>query len=177
MMINEYQEFAQTWIISFLCHNSPREHVLKNGNDPHPMMYTLHLFTLISVLSYRNWYQDFGHCGVTNDLGSSPQPSGFALGLWWASQVVGDTTMTEIEVSISILSWCLKTYWIYTDSGIYKQKIVHKTASNQPLWKAWPQTIVTAASLVTSWLPLWCHSDARVTKSWQYASLKNKQKQ
>ena len=26
----------------------------------------------------------------------------------WASQVVGDTTMTEIEVSISILSWCLK---------------------------------------------------------------------
>ena len=41
------------------------------------------------------------------------------------------------------------------------------------LCKAWPQTIVTAASLVTSWLPLWCHSDARVTKSWQYASLKN----
>ena len=24
-------------------------------------------------LSYRNWYQDWGHCGVTNDLGSSPQ--------------------------------------------------------------------------------------------------------
>ena len=29
-------------------------------------------------------------------------------GLWWASQVVGDTKMTEIEVSISILSWCPK---------------------------------------------------------------------
>ena len=34
-----------------------------------------------------------------------------ALGLWWASQVVGDTTMTEIEVSISILSWFLKAYY------------------------------------------------------------------
>ena len=29
---------------------------------------------------------------------------------WSASHVVGDTTMTEIEVSISILSWCLKAY-------------------------------------------------------------------
>ena len=26
------------------------------------------------------------------------------------------------------------------------------------LWEAWPLTIVTAASLVTSCLPLWCHS-------------------
>ena len=121
---------------------------------------------------YRNWYQDWGHCGVTNDLGSSPQPEGEAWGLWWASQVVGDTTMTEIEVSISILSWCFKTYYIYADSDVYKHKIAHKTASNQPLWKAWPQPIVTVASLVTSWLPLWCNS-ARVTKSWQYASLKN----
>ena len=57
-------------------------------------------------IGYRNWYQDWGHCGVTNDLGSSPQPEGETRGLWWASQVVGDTTMTEIEVSISILSWC-----------------------------------------------------------------------
>ena len=105
-------------------------------------------------IGYRNWYQDWGHCGVTNDT-------------------VGDTTMTEIKVSISILSWCLKANWIYADSGVYKRKIAHKTASNQPLWKAWPQPIVTAASLVTSWLPLWCHSDACVTKSWQYAPLKN----
>ena len=30
-------------------------------------------------VSYRNWYQDWGHCGVTNDLGSSPQPEGEAL--------------------------------------------------------------------------------------------------
>ena len=29
---------------------------------------------------------------------------------WEAHQVVGDTTMTEIEVSISILSWCLKAH-------------------------------------------------------------------
>ena len=63
-----------------------------------------------SLDCYRNWYQDWGHCGVTNDLGSSPQPEGEARGLWWASQVVGDTTMTEIEVSISILSWCPKVY-------------------------------------------------------------------
>ena len=28
----------------------------------------------VHVLWYRNWYQDWGHCGVTNDLGSSPQP-------------------------------------------------------------------------------------------------------
>ena len=62
------------------------------------------------AIGYRNWYQDWGHCGVTNDLGSSPQPEGEARGLWWASQVVGDTTMTEIEVSISILSWCPKAY-------------------------------------------------------------------
>ena len=64
----------------------------------------------METYGYRNWYQDWGHCGVTNDLGSSPQPEGEALGLWWASWVVGDTTMTEIEVSISILSWCLKAY-------------------------------------------------------------------
>ena len=61
-------------------------------------------------VNYRNWYQDWGHCGVTNDLGRSPQPEGEARGLWWASQVVGDTTMTKIELSISILSWCLKAY-------------------------------------------------------------------
>ena len=59
---------------------------------------------------YRNWYRDWGHCGVTNDLGRSPKPEGEARGLWWASHVVGDTTVTEIEVSISILSWYLKAY-------------------------------------------------------------------
>ena len=30
----------------------------------------------LAILSYRNWYQDWGHCCVTNDLGSSPQPEG-----------------------------------------------------------------------------------------------------
>ena len=64
----------------------------------------------LTSTGYRNWYQDWGHCDVTNDRGSSPQPEGEARGLWWASQVVGDTTMTEIEVSISILSWCPKAY-------------------------------------------------------------------
>ena len=57
------------------------------------------------LFDYRNWYQYWGHCCLINDLGSSPQTSGFARGLWWASQVVNETTMTEIEVSISILSW------------------------------------------------------------------------
>ena len=53
---------------------------------------------------YRNCYQYWGHCCLINDLGSSPQPEGEARGLWWASQVVDETTMTEIEVPISILS-------------------------------------------------------------------------
>ena len=49
------------------------------------------------------------------------------------------------------------------------------TALNPPLWKARWQTIVTAASLVTAWEALWHHSDACVTKSWQYASMENRQ--
>ena len=62
------------------------------------------LFIINLVLSWynRNWYLNFGHCCLINDLGSSPQPSGFALGLWWASQVVDETTMTSILVSIPI---------------------------------------------------------------------------
>ena len=59
----------------------------------------------VSGQGYRNWYQYWGHCCLINDLVSSPQPEGEARGLWWASQVVNETTMTEIEVSISILSW------------------------------------------------------------------------
>ena len=117
---------------------------------------------------YRNWYQDWCHCGVTNDMGSSPQPSGCG----------------ELPRSLVTPQWPKSRYQFlfYHDASkhiksmqirVYKQRIAHKTASNQPLWKAWPQTIVTAASLVTSWLPLWCHSDACVTKSWQYTSLKN----
>ena len=51
---------------------------------------------------------------------------------------------------------------------------LYKIAFKQPLWQAQRQTIVTAASIVTPWLlPLWCHNHACVTKSWQYASLKN----
>ena len=50
-----------------------------------------------------------------------------------------------------------------------RRKSLRKLLQIWPIWKAWPQTIVTAASLVTSWLPLWCHSDACVTKSWQSA--------
>ena len=32
-------------------------------------------------MCYRNWYQDWEHCGVTNDLGNSPQPEGEALNM------------------------------------------------------------------------------------------------
>ena len=60
---------------------------------------------ILKLCSYRNSYQYWGHCCLINDLGSSPQPEGEDRVLWWASQVVNETTMTEIEVSISILSW------------------------------------------------------------------------
>ena len=61
-------------------------------------------WTTSQTCEYRNWYQYWGHCCLINDLWSSPQPEGEARGLSWASQVVNETTMTEIEVSISILS-------------------------------------------------------------------------
>ena len=59
----------------------------------------------VFLIFYRNWYQYWGHCYLINDLGSSPQPEGEARELWLASQVVNETTMTKIAVSISILSW------------------------------------------------------------------------
>ena len=51
----------------------------------------------------RNWYFDFRHCGVTNEMGSSPQASGFAIVLWLTSLIVGDITMASIFVSIPII--------------------------------------------------------------------------
>ena len=57
----------------------------------------------VIVVSLTTWVAH--HSPRVNDLGSSPQPKREARGLWWASQVVNETTMTEIEVSISILSW------------------------------------------------------------------------
>ena len=63
----------------------------------------LFMINLVSSRYNRNWYLNFGHCGLINDLGSSPQPWGFALGLWWSSQVVNETTMTSILVSIPII--------------------------------------------------------------------------
>ena len=83
------------------------------------------------------------------DSGSGPQnPSRFR-----SVVVIGIDTKIEVIV-VSPTTWA-EGRWltnriflyhdapIYADSGVYKQKIV-------PLWKAWPQTIVTAASLVTS---------------------------
>ena len=45
-------------------------------------------------------------------MGSSPQPSGFALGLWWASQVVNETTMTSILVSIPLPHHSVYNEWM-----------------------------------------------------------------
>ena len=59
----------------------------------------------VPVMGYQNLYQYWGHCCLINDLGSSPQSEREAWGLWWVSQVVNETTMTDIEVSMSILSW------------------------------------------------------------------------
>ena len=53
-----------------------------------------------------------------NDLGSSPQPEGEARGLWWASHVVNETTMTEIELSISIPSWWINKYCQFRCSNL-----------------------------------------------------------
>ena len=114
---------------------------------------------LRAVVCYRNWYQDWGNCGVTNDLRCFP-------GRWWHHNDRNrGSVFYFIMMPQSILNLCR--------FGVYNKKIAHKTASNQPLRKAWPQTIVTAASLVASWLQSWCHSDACVIKSWQYASMKN----
>ena len=79
------------------------------------------------MLGYRNWYQYWGHCCLINDLGSSPQPEGEAPGLWWASQVVNETTMTEIEVSISMLWWWNYINDEYTNTVNSNAQICPKT--------------------------------------------------
>ena len=48
---------------------------------------------------------------------------------------------SKVEVSISNISWCHQFCYIYTDSGVCKQEIVQKIASNQSLWRARRQTI------------------------------------
>ena len=65
------------------------------------------------------WDVDCFTSHVTNDLGSSPQPSGFALGLWWASQVVGDATMTSILVSIPISTSCKNVFHLKNFELLY----------------------------------------------------------
>ena len=72
-------------------------------------------------------------CCLINDLGSSPQPEGEARVLWWASQVVNETTMTEIEVSISILSWWNQINAESTNTVNLNAQICPKT----PLVTAW----------------------------------------
>ena len=106
------------------------------------------------MMGYRNWYLDFGHCGVTNDLESSPQPEGEPKSRY---QFLFYHDASRHIKSMQI--WV----WISRKSLIKLLQISHYGKHGN---------IVKAASLVTSWLPLWCHSDACVTKSWQYASLK-----
>ena len=102
---------------------------------------------------YRNWYHDWGHC--------ERSPMAVVSFPGHHNDRNRGINFYSIMMHQTILNLC-------RFGCVYKQKLAHKTASNQPLWKAWPQTIVTADSLVTSWLPLWCHSDACVTKSWKH---------
>ena len=66
-------------------------------------------------------------------MGSSPQPSGFALGLWWASQVVGDTTMTSILVSIPITpnQRCIIKWLGYQQTAIHYHKHICNIVANR----------------------------------------------
>ena len=66
-------------------------------------------------------------------MGSSPQPSGFALGLWWASQVVGDTTMTSILVSIPITpnQRCIIKWLGYQQAAIHYHKHICNIVANR----------------------------------------------
>ena len=54
---------------------------------------------------FRDWYQYWGNRCLINDMESLPRPEGEARGQWWASQVVNRTTMTNIDLLISIISW------------------------------------------------------------------------
>ena len=59
---------------------------------------------LILGLGYRNWYQDWCHFGLMNNLGNSPQPENKPRAL---VSFPGrfKATMTEIDVLIVILLW------------------------------------------------------------------------
>ena len=52
-----------------------------------------------TVTGYRNWYKDCGHCGVTTTWNLTTAPR----------EVVNDATMTDIDVSISVLSYQAKS--------------------------------------------------------------------
>ena len=83
------------------------------------VFFNLCLNKRLNKQSKRWWFQtpsrySWRQCNVWNtfDVGIDTNievivasPEGEARGLWWASQVVNETTMTEIEASISILSW------------------------------------------------------------------------
>ena len=67
----------------------------------------LFIMNLVSQLKNKNWYLNFGHFCFINELWNSPQPSGFAFGLWRTSQVVNEPTITTILVPIPITSNCI----------------------------------------------------------------------
>ena len=91
-------------------------------------------------------------------------------GLWWDFRVTVDATLTENRgINFYSIRLPQRTQNIYK-SGCVRAGNRLKIALNKPLWRAWHQTIVRAACLVT---PLWCQTDARVTRYWQYVSMKN----
>ena len=106
----------------------------------------IHIWICINSICFeaswwnRNWYLDFGHCGVTNDMGSSPQPSSFALGQWWASQAVGNTTMTSILVSIPIFNTMMSQISVMQHCSLV-QKCLEISSTN------WCQSSETNTSL------------------------------
>ena len=65
------------------------------------------LYLLIIILIIIEWklMPLFGHCGLINDMGSSPQPS---ASLWWASHVVDEATVTSILILIPISIYVCK---------------------------------------------------------------------
>ena len=97
------------------------------------------IFCLYTPESAQIWYALMHHDRIEIDTSISVivvspttweahhSPSGEARGLWWASQVVGDTTMTEIEVSIPITS--------YSQSRVTSMALCKRNTT--PVWTHW----------------------------------------
>ena len=85
-----------------------------------------------------------------NDLGSSPQPEGEARGLWWASHVVNETTMTEIELSISIPSWWINKYCQFKFSNLFQTVPGYSMVTCAHLGVMWPDCFSLVTRVATA---------------------------